>query len=90
MTQVTVIFILKYKIRPNLLNSSFEVHCSFHEMKAYTEISVKDQPNDGFIFPSNESQRCNDPECFTQMINYLPTFKQIEVLCRELPVELKI
>ena len=52
-------------------------------MKAFTEISVQDQPNDGFIFPSNESQRCSDPECFSQMINYLPSFEQIEVQMSE-------
>ena len=55
-------------------------------MKAITEISVQDQPNDGFIFPSNESQRCNDPECYSQMIKYLPSFEQIEVLCRKTQV----
>ena len=68
-----------YKIRPSLLISSFDVYCSFNEIEAFTEIPVKDQPNDGFIFPSNESQRCNDPECFSQMIDYSPTNEQIEV-----------
>ena len=68
------------RIRPNVTLSSFEVNCFFSEFEVSTEIPVINQSDKGFVFPANESDKCDRPECFSQTINYLPKLEQIEVL----------
>ena len=68
-----------FRIRPNVTLPSFEVHCTFGEELAVTEIKPFDWPENGLVFPKNESVRCSEPNCFTQKVEYSPSLDQIEV-----------
>ena len=68
-----------FRIRPDISLSSFEVYCAFGNDSGVTEIPVLDWPENGFVFPKNESVRCYEPNCFTQAVHYKPSLVQIEV-----------
>ena len=68
-----------FRIRPDVSLPSFEVNCVFGNASAVTEIPPLDWPENGLVFPKNESVRCYEPNCFTQPVQYDPSLAQIEV-----------
>ena len=68
-----------FRIRPNVTLPSFEVHCAFGNELAVTEIKPLNLPENGLVFPKNESVRCYEPNCFTEAVKYSPSLDQIEV-----------
>ena len=68
-----------FRIRPNISLPSFEVNCLFGNESAVTEITPVNLPESGLVFPKNESERCSEPNCFTQSVQYHPSLNQIEV-----------
>ena len=68
-----------FRIRPDISLPSFGVNCRFGNDSAVTEIQPLDWPENGLIFPKNESVRCYEPNCFTQAVQYIPSINQIQV-----------
>ena len=68
-----------FRIRPNIALPSFEVYCAFDNTSVFTEIEPLNWPENGLIFPKNESVRCYEPNCFTEEVRYEPTIDQIKV-----------
>ena len=68
-----------YKIRPSLEIHSFYVECEFTEDIGITVIRQNDWKSDGYHYPQNDSQRCQNADCFTKSIEYGISLDQIEV-----------
>ena len=72
--------ILNDKILNFKLSHSFKVECMFGLKHGLTIIHPTDQPEGGFQFPENESQRCLKANCFKRRIQYGPSTDQIKTL----------
>ena len=68
-----------YTIKPTLNELSFEVSCEFSESKGYTIIKPIGFTKNGKIYPPKNSERCKDPECFSDSIDYGLRLEQIKV-----------
>ena len=65
----------------NLVQShSFKVECLFGLEGGQTIVHPVDWPEEGFIFPENENQRCSSANCYTKDIAYVPSKFQIKSL----------
>ena len=67
-----------YKIRPSLELHSFNVECEFIET-GITLLRPKDWKSEGYIYPSNDSQRCHTRNCYTKSLDYGVSIDQIQV-----------
>jgi len=68
-----------YKIRPSLEFHSFFVECEFVEDMGITLLRPNDWKSDGYDYPENDSQRCQNADCFTKTIDYDASLDQLEV-----------
>ena len=68
-----------YKIRPSLELHSFYVECEFIEDIGITLIRQNDWKSDGYLYPENDSQRCQNADCYTKSLDYDASVDQIEV-----------
>ena len=65
----------------NLVQShSFKVECLFGSNGAQTVVHPIDWPEEGFIVPENEHQRCLSPNCYKKEVAYTPSKTQIKSL----------
>ena len=53
--------------------------CEFTESKGYTFIKPIGFNETGKIYPAKHSDRCTDPECFSETIDYGLKISQIKV-----------
>ena len=53
------------------------------ETGGITEIKPLNWTTNGFVYPTNSTERCTEPNCFTHHVAYEPTNHQIEVSTRK-------
>jgi len=56
------------------------VECIFGFEGAQTIVHPADWPDEGFIYPENESQRCISANCYKKEVDYVPSKAQIKSL----------
>ena len=68
-----------YTIKPTLNEHSFKVFCEFSNSTGYTIIKPVGFNESGEIYPKTNADRCKDPECFSETIDYGINIEQLKV-----------